>query len=123
MARTDAASLSKLRNWVAHICFGTDEVAGFVADPFTRTNNQSPYVTYGAADALVASGGLTSCAVPLALLYWTSAGLQFLDRWSVRRRLVPPTLTTTWPLPFSHRRRAEAEAIFLQFQEQVQALL
>ncbi len=122
MAQTDTASLSKLRNWVAHICFGTEEVAGFVADPFARSNNQSPYLTYGATDALIAAGDLTGCAVPLALLYWTTAGVQFLDRWSVRRRPMPPTLTTAWPLPFSRRRHAEAEAIFLQFEEQVQAL-
>jgi hypothetical protein len=122
MAQTDPASLSKLRNWLAHICFGTEEVAGFVTDPFARTNNQSPYLTYGAIDALVASGNLTACDVPLGLLYWTNRGLLFLDRWSVRRRLVPPALTTTWPLPFSRRRRAEAEAVFLQFEEQIQTL-
>jgi len=123
MTQTDGASLSRLRNWIAHICFGTEEVAGFVPDPFARPNNQSPYLAYGAVDALVASGALTTADVPLALLYWTVQGVQFLDRWSVRRRPVPPLLTTTWPLPFSRRRHAEAEADFLQFQEQVQALL
>jgi hypothetical protein len=123
IAQTDPASLSKLRNWLAHICFGTEEVAGFVTDPFARTNNQSPYLTYGVIDALIASGVLTACDVPLALLYWTNQGVQLLDRWSVRRRLVPRTLTTTWPLPLSRRRRAEAEAVFLQFEEQLQALL
>jgi hypothetical protein len=122
MTQTDAASLSKLRNWIAHICFGTEEVAGFVADPFARPNNQSPYLAYGAIDALVGSGALTTADVPLALLYWTVQGVQFLDRWSVRRRPVPPPLTTAWPLPFSRRRRAEAEATFLQFEEQLQGL-
>jgi hypothetical protein len=120
--QTDTASLSKLRNWLAHICFGTEEVAGLVADPFARINNQSPYLTYGAIDALIASADLTACDVPLALLYWTSQGVQFLDRWSVRRQMVPPSLTTTWPLPLSRRRRAEAEAVFLQFEEQVAAI-
>ena len=57
--------------------------------------------------------------MPLALLYWTVQGVQFLDRWSVRRRPEPPLLTTTWPLLFSRRRHAETEAVFLQFQEQI----
>jgi hypothetical protein len=119
MTQTDAASVAKLRNWIAHICFGTEEVAGFLVDPFARTNNQSPYLTYGAIDALVASGALTTSDVPLALLYWTVQGVQFLDRWSVRRRSLPPALTTNWSLPLSRRRRAVAEAVFLQFQEQL----
>jgi hypothetical protein len=123
MAQTDAASLSKLRNWVAHICLGTEEVVGFATDPFGRINNQSPLLTYGALDALIASRDLTPSDVPLALLYWTNQGVRFLDRWSVRRRTVPPPLTATWPLPVSRRRRAEAEASFLQFEEQVAALL
>src|SRR5262249_38361606 len=68
------------------------------------------------------SGDLTDCDVPLALLYWTLQGVQFLDRWSVRRRTVqPPSLTTTWSLPLSRRRRAEAEAVLLQFEEQLRA--
>jgi hypothetical protein len=140
MAQTDPASLSKLRNWVAHICFGTEEIAGFIVDPFARAGvsdplkvpiGQSLYVAYGAIDALVAAGtagvdarqALTTGDVPLALLYWTNQGVQFLDRWSVRRRAVARPVTTEWPLPLSARRRAEAEAAFLQFEEQTQALL
>jgi hypothetical protein len=132
MAQTDIASCFKLRNWIAHICFGTDEVAGFVVDPFARAGTaeplgvavgQSPYVAYGAIDALIHSGDLTTGDVPLALLYWTIRGVQFLDRWSVRRRALTRPVTTNWPLPFSMRRRGEAEAVFLQFQEELAALL
>jgi hypothetical protein len=122
MSKTDAASLSKLRNWLAHLCLGTEEAADFPTDPFSRTNGQSPYLTYGAIDALLAAGELSPGDVPLAQLYWTVQGVQFLDRWSVRRRAIPPPVTTTWPLPDSARRRALAEATFLQFQEQVDAL-
>jgi hypothetical protein len=121
MTQTDPASLSKLRNWIAHVCFGTEEVAGFLVDPFARTNKQSPYLTYGVIDSLVASGALTSFDLPLALIYWTVQGIQFLDQWSVRRRPIPPVLTTAWPLPLSGRRRAEAEAAFFQFEEQLAA--
>lgn len=132
MTQTDAASLSLLRNWIAHICFGTEERAGFLSDPFARTSapngsggttNESPYLTYGAIDALLASGALSACEVPLALLYWTVQGVQFLDRWSVRRETVPRVVTSTWPLPLSVRRRREAEAEFLQFEEQIAAVI
>jgi hypothetical protein len=123
MQKTDAPSLSLLRNRVAHVCFGTEEVAGFLAAPFAPANGPSPFVGYGAIDALIASGGLTPGDVPLALLYWTVAGLQFLDMWSVRRRPVQQAPSTSWPLAFSARRRIEAEAAFLQFEDQVQALL
>jgi len=132
MSQTDAASLAKLRNWVAHICFGTEEIAGFASDPFARAGTadplgiaagQSTYVAYGAIDALVAAGDLTTGDVPLALLYWTNQGVQFLDRWSVRRHPVPPPLTTTWPLLLSRRRRSEAEAMFLQFEEQLKSII
>ena len=59
--------------------------------------------------------------MPLALLDWTVQGVQFLDRWSVRRRAVARPVSSDWPLPFSARRRSEAEAVFLQFQEQLAA--
>jgi hypothetical protein len=135
MTQTDAASLSRLRNWIAHICFGTEEVSGSLVDPFPPANKQSPYLTYGAIDALTvptattvtpsvaASGYLTSCDVPLALLYWTNQGVQFLDRWSVRRPLTQGSITQQWPLLFSDRRRSEAEAMVLQFEDQVQSII
>jgi hypothetical protein len=131
LSQTDAASLSKLRNWIAHICFGTEEIVGFATDPFARSGpadalgiapGSSPFVAYGAIDALIAAGTLTTGDVPLALLDWTLQGVQYLDRWSVRRRVVARPTTSEWPLPFSARRRSEAEAVFLQFQEQLAAL-
>jgi hypothetical protein len=119
LAASGTPSLSKLRNLVAHLCFGTEELIGFVQDPLSRTAGQSPYTTYGALDDLHINGTLTDCDVPIALLYWTSLGVQFLDMWSVRRGLVQPQHSAVWPLPVSERRRVEAEAIFLQFQEQM----
>jgi hypothetical protein len=116
------AKLSKLRNWLAHVCLGTEDVAGFGKDPFESTGGQSPYVTYGAADALRAEGQLTDCDVPLALLYWTTSQVHFVDNWSVRRCPSPPTPSTAWPLLSGERRQAEGQAAFLQFQEHVEAL-
>lgn len=116
------AKLSKLRNWLAHVCLGTEEVAGFRKDPFERASGQSPYVTYGAADALRAEGQLTDCDVPLALLYWTTNRVHFVDAWSVRRKLAPVPRSTSWPLSAGERRLAEGEVAFLQFQDHVTSL-
>ncbi|MBN1978228.1 MAG: hypothetical protein JW918_12600 [Anaerolineae bacterium] len=117
------AKLSKLRNWLAHVCLGTEEVAGFGKDPFEQVSGQSSYVTYGAADALRAEGKLTDCDVPLALLYWTTSRVHFVDNWSVRRRLTAPLHSTVWPLPLGRRQMIEAEAAFQQFQDQMRYLV
>jgi hypothetical protein len=115
------AKLSKLRNWLAHVCLGTEEVAGFCRDPFERVSGQSPYLAYGAADGLRAEEQLSGCDVPLALIYWTEQ-VHFVDMWSVRRRPTPQLYSTAWPLSVNGRRLAEGEAAFLQFQEQVACL-
>jgi hypothetical protein len=116
-------SLSKLRNLLAHICFGTEELANFAQDPFAREEGHSLYVTYGALDGLRLSGKITSYDVPLALLYWPTSGVQFVDIWSIRRRLVQPLFETLWPLHIGQRRLSEAEAMFLQFQGQLDDML
>lgn len=125
--KSDAASVSKLRNWLAHVCFGTEELGGFVQDPFARIAGQpsssSAYLKYGALDVLRDAGDLTCADVPLALLHWPKGGVQFLDMWSVRRRPIPRPRSSTWPLPLSERRLAEAEAAFSQFQCQTEWLI
>ena len=93
MASGNVASLSKLRNLLAHVCFGTEALQEFFRDPFKRVNNTPLYATYGALDALRAAGSLSDCDVPLALLYWTTQGIQFVDMWSVRRRLTRRAVT------------------------------
>jgi len=127
MTQKDQASLSKLRNWLAHVCLGTEEVAGFLRDPFTRISGQrlntSPFISYGALDAMSGSGSLACCDVPLALLYWPKGGVQFVDMWSVRRRPFSRPRSSVWPLPLSERRQAEAEAGFHQFENQAEELL
>jgi hypothetical protein len=117
------ADLNKLRNIVAYLCYGTDALAGFPADAFTRNlDATSTYTSYGVLDELADQKILQPCEVPLAALFWTSSGLQFVDRWGVRRRLMRQTTSAQWPLPLSFRRTAEAEAAFLQFQEQAEFL-
>ena len=114
------ARLSRLRNLMAHACFGTEELAGFLSDPWRRVGGLSPHLAYGAVDRLRQSGDLGEWDVPLALVYWTNRGVRFLDMWSVRRRPVPPERSSTWPTPAGERFRIEAEARFLQFQHQIE---
>ncbi len=133
LAKEDAASLNMLRNWLAHICFGTEELAGFVADPFILNGGISPEASYGAVDALRSQGLLDDCDVPLALVFWSATGVKFVDMWSARRRLSlvtdQPSGLLSLPLgaqalrPTSGRRIAEAEAAFYQFEDQAEALI
>lgn len=106
-----------LRNLVAYKCFGVDEITGCIADPFGPEVEQ-----WGLLDSL-RPNQLTDCEVPLAVLYWTDDGINFLDMWSVRRRITTPATATRWPALLSDRRCAEAEAMWLQFQDQIEELL
>jgi hypothetical protein len=117
------ASRARLRNWLAHLCFGSEQAASFAADPFRLPGGQSPLASYGLVDWLRGRGALTECDVPLALLLWTTAGVQFVDLWAARRQPVPPAQSGVWPLPTGRRRPAEGEAAFLQFQAQVAELI
>ncbi len=120
----DAAHLSKLRNLVAHICFGTQEITGFARDPFTREKGRSPYGMYGIPDTFRSEkvSILEACEVPLGLIYLTSQGISFVDMWSVRRRLIRRSPSARWPLFASERRVAEAEAVFMQFEDQIEEM-
>ena len=107
----------QLRNQVAHLMFGTGDPtrSAFAANPWGVV----PF-GYGLLDALRASC-LGPDEVPLALVRWTgSGGLVFVDRWAVRRRTTRLDAAVRWPLLLSDRLLAEAEASFLQFQDQVE---
>jgi hypothetical protein len=106
-----------LRNFIAYQCFGVAEQTAFVADPF----NQS-LASHGLLDKLRANQMLTDCEVPLAVLYWTATdGLVYVDMWSARRRL---SAAAAGSLDLNTDRRvSEGEAMFLQFEDQVQSIL
>jgi hypothetical protein len=94
-----------LRNRVAYACFGTDAIAGKVANPFGP-----PLAGYGLVDTL-RTQTMTANEVPLAAIGWSiDAGIQFVDLWSVRRRIV------------DDRGTAEQDAILLQFKEEIEDL-
>jgi hypothetical protein len=104
-----------LRNAVAYRCFG--EPDGAIA-----TNPFAAPARYGLVDSL-RPAQLADSEVPLAILHWTSAeGTRFIDNWAVRRQLHARPSLERPPIVGSARRRAEGEAMFLQFQEHVNAL-
>lgn len=107
------ARLSLLRNRIAHRCFGTDALAAFIADPLG-----SRAVDHG----LLAGASLSDCEVPLAVVK-LDIGVDFVDQWSVRRRITRPGAGGAWGMVTDDRRLAEGEACFMQFQEQLSALL
>lgn len=123
MAQADPASLSLLRNLLAHLCFGTEERIGFATNPYGWLDTTAPvFPAYRALDRLRSLGGITDCDVPLALVFWTGSGVQFVDLGAARRRplLGPPP--PSWPLEPAGGYPFVGEAISVQFQEQVAAL-
>jgi hypothetical protein len=109
--------VAHLRNHVAHQFFGTDALAGFVADPFGPVLRE-----YGLLDVL-RNGLVTDDDVPLAVLSWTAdAGIRWVDLWAVRRRLTRMRPLDDWAVFADDRRRSEGEAMFLQFQAELEEL-
>jgi len=123
VAQSELQDSAHLRNLLAYACFGTSDplVQTFFQDPLGSTVQQG----YGLLDTMrqgssSAAACLSDADVPLALLYWTvDAGIAFIDLWSVRRRVTRLSADMPWPLFLSDRRQSEAEAMFLQFQEQI----
>ncbi|MEK6302429.1 MAG: hypothetical protein AABO41_17095 [Acidobacteriota bacterium] len=106
-----------LRNAVAYKCFGVADMKSLVSDPF-RAGAEG----YGLLDQLRPSR-LTDCDVPLAVLNWTaSGGIRFVDMWSGRRPTVRASVDGRWNGILGDRRASEAEAMFLQFADQLDAL-
>jgi len=119
----DSAALSRLRNLVAHLCFGSEEVSTHAADPWAVESGDPLLTGYGTVDYLRGLDVLTSCDVPLALIYWSGKGLEIVDCWAVRRRPIAGPLSSEWPSLWAHRLRAENEARLFQFQDHLASLL
>jgi hypothetical protein len=121
-----AAERSRLRSLLAHWCLGTVEIGGFPRAHFGSAAPPEAF-RYGPLDALrdlaeEEAGHVAPCEVPLAVLFWLSSGIAFVDRWAVRRRPQPPPAGPAWAPHVGARRLAEAEAAFLQFQEHLAEL-
>jgi hypothetical protein len=122
-ANPTAAERSRMRSLLAHWCLGTVEIGGFPRAHFGSAAPPEAF-RYGPLDALrdlaeEEPGHVAPCEVPLAVLFWRSSGIAFVDRWAVRRRPQSPPAGPAWAPHVGARRMAEAEAAFLQFQEHV----
>jgi hypothetical protein len=121
LSSDELSDSTRLRNLVAYKCFGIaddDLLTGFANNPFGP-----PVTAYGLMDTLRAAGTLTDRDVPLAVVAWTEQdGITFVDAWSVRRRVTARAATVPWGLALADRRRSEAEAMFLQFQDHLEQL-
>ncbi len=115
-ADLDPAS-PRFRNLLAYRCFGIEAREAAAMDPW----REDP-ARYGLVDEL-RDVGLGDCDVPLALVYWTAGGLQFVDTWAVRRRLLGPDALDDHAFVARARRLVEAEAMCAQFQQQLGELL
>jgi len=116
---SDTADAAHLRNRVAYRMFGSDELASLASDPFGSVVSSWSFL-----DDLLESGCLTADEVPLALMRWTSdAGVVFVDRWAVRRRICRDGASASWPGFAGDRLIAEGEARFQQFQDELADLL
>lgn len=111
-ADLDPAS-PRFRNLLAYRCFGIEAREAAAIDPW----REDP-ASYGLVDEL-REIGLGDCDVPLALVYWTAGGLQFVDTWAVRRRLLGPDALRDHAFVARARRLVEAEAMCAQFQQQL----
>jgi hypothetical protein len=125
--------VSMLRNVLAHVCLRTPSALSDTASLYDTLRRQAQgeaadsASTEGPLDVLRrrarrrdAVDGLDD-AVPLGLLYWSSDRIEFVDVWSVRRRVHRPDAQR--PQPATARRRAEAEAALFQFQDHVADLV
>lgn len=115
------------RSLLAHRMFGTADLISAAAG--TALNQPTHY---GLIDQLREEGVLTDCDVPLAVLNVGRGQQDFVDVWAVRRpcsgvlgaELNVPDAFAAEPFAFhsTPRRHVEAQAIFAQFQAQLEGL-
>lgn len=118
----DAAARERLRNLLAHLCFGTAALGSYFSDPAATIDGQAIASGWGVLDAMRSRGDLTDCDVPLAVVVLTASGISFVDAWSARRRPVDAAAIGTWRAVAGPRRVVEGEAAFLQFQAQLEGV-
>lgn len=102
-----------LRNYIAYRCFGAAETQRFFQNPLGFSLK-----SYGLMDEM-REKTLSKRDVPLAIINWTSNGLEFVEMWSVRRRLTKKNDAENWTQLSSDRRRGETEAMVEQFADQI----
>lgn len=119
----DVASQSLLRNRLAYLCLGLGDDASPTRNLLASIQSTSNPVATTLVERLYAARRLNECDVPLALIYWTPGGIQFIDIWSVRRRTSQYAAATAWPYAQGDERLATSEAAVLQFQQHISELV
>ncbi|MBP8250715.1 MAG: carboxypeptidase regulatory-like domain-containing protein [Herpetosiphon sp.] len=107
----------QLRNRIAYAAFGLLDQPLFNENPFLPNAPSNPWAK------LVQAQLLTECDVPLALLRLTTAGIEFVDMWTVRRRVTAPSASLAWEPLLADQNLSHADAMILQFQDQLDALI
>jgi hypothetical protein len=113
-------SSRQFRNRLAYRCFGIEAREQNVIDPWRVDAPR-----YGLIDEL-REVGLDDRDVPLAVLFWTVDGIQFVDMWAARRELLEPGALHDLPsFAFVARRRRliESTAMCAQFQHHLADVL
>lgn len=105
-----------LRSRVAYECLGAAPLRDFDRNPLA-----APLNSYGLLDSK-RPAQLADDEVPLALVYWTTGGIGFVDNWSVRRPVTRPAPSERFEPLAGDRRGGEALAAFLHFQEHLAAI-
>ena len=109
-------SAKLLRNYIAYKCFGPATTQKLFSDPLGFT-----LASYGLIDEM-REKTLGRSEVPLAVIHWTSAGIQFVDNWAVRRRLTKRGGGGNWTSLLDDRRASETEAMMRQFEDQIKRI-
>ena len=119
---TDLPSLALLRNLLSHLLFESENRLSLTTNPLGAVNATGFYDSPDPLGPLYSLAQLEDCQVPLALLYWTADGIQFVDLGSVRRRPALRSPTSFYPFSYAAGYPGLGEAIALQFQEQLTGL-
>jgi hypothetical protein len=117
LAANELGDRKTLRNRVAYQCFGVEDVKAVQSNFFGASA-----ASYGLLDRLRAPPLqlLTDCETPLALIHWSAGGgIEFIDMWSVRRRVTRRAPDWRWDVLTGDRRASETEAMVLQFQDHI----
>lgn len=109
-------SANLLRNYIAYRCFGIVQTRKFYVDPSGFALDK-----YGLIDEM-RTKTLADCDVPLAIINWTSSGIQFVEMWAVRRRLTKINADKNWTQLIGDRRASETEAMMHQFADHIESL-
>ncbi|HEX8318593.1 hypothetical protein [Longimicrobium sp.] len=109
-----ARGLSKLRNAMAYWCMGWGRHDVRIAALAVAGASPGPLTPI---DALRQAGQLSTCDVPLAVLFVSRRQLEFVDMWSVRRVPSPLGEQTVFGMATGALPRAESAAMFLQFRD------